>query len=723
MGLALAVIPAAGGASERADAVALQVSGTRAVPLRDDVVQGRTEVTTWAHQGLPIRGAFEVVRWSADGRRRVLLSRPAPLRAPRPAVPTFDRAAVRSQLADAGDAPEREPELVYRMVRGEPVLAWEVQLPFRAWPEGSRRTLWLSAADGELVDERENAFASRARVFLENPSVTPDPVEVTLTGIDTDVPGEPLWGPHVRSLNCVTVAPAQVEPWHAEGDCWAVPRMFSDGHGDFFAPLPDPVDPASGIDGDDLYAELSMYVHAEHFLDVLHERGLTQFRCERATMLANFRGLPTSADVPWVPLDNAYFTDQCDPAKGATMIFGQGTEVDFAFDADVIHHELGHGVVAMLTPDGLTQPATRSDGVNNDAAAINESIADYFAIMLRPNPDLAEYVGRFWAAQTTPYIRTAENDKRCPDDTIGESHADGEPLTAALWSTRVRVGEPLDAIVFDALSRVASDATLELFAAALLDAAAAAREDGRVDDDDVALLRRELEVRNLLDCVRVVSDPVALAQGRVMYLRKRSAAVEPFWPGPVQLRVVAEATEVELSMNLRTRNSDAPPTAALLVKRGATPIAFTYDLVARDDPGTPTSGSSKTREVTLVGGDWDRQLPIEALADDRHRVVIEGVRPGEVLHLAFVATEAVDVVAIDLAVVAGAVGAPDGDDGTTGEGEGDGDGDGDGEGGLEVVHADAGTASCACRSRGAAPTGLPWLLVLAAPLRPRRGRR
>ncbi|MFO0633375.1 MAG: hypothetical protein U0168_11035 [Nannocystaceae bacterium] len=269
--------------------------------------------------------------------------------------------------------------------------------------------------------------------------------------------------------------------------------MISDGHGDYFAPVPDPIDAASGRDGDDLFAELSMYVHAEHFLERMGQLGLTQYRCELSTMLANFRSLPDADDGPYRPLDNAYFTDQCDPAAGVTMLFGQNFgEVDFAVDADVIYHELGHGTVALLTPEGLTQPAKRVDGVTNDAAAINESIADYVSIMLQHGGDaeLAEYVGRFWPAQSTPYIRTARNTLRCPQDMIGESHNDGEPLTAALWATRARVGAVMDGIVLDMLVRLPPDARLEDAAAAVLDAAADAQHAGALGADGVALLRR-----------------------------------------------------------------------------------------------------------------------------------------------------------------------------------------------------------------------------------------
>ena len=106
--------------------------------------------------------------------------------------------------------------------------------------------------------------------------------------------------------------------------------------------------------------------------------------------MANFRDLEPDGLSPYSPLDNAYWTGECDPEDGPTMLFGQGTDVDFAYDGDVIYHELGHGMVAHLTPAGLNQPAMRDDGYLRDARALNEGFADYFAIMVTDDPYLAE---------------------------------------------------------------------------------------------------------------------------------------------------------------------------------------------------------------------------------------------------------------------------------------------------------------------------------------------
>lgn len=689
-----------------------------------ELAGGRIEVRRFAIEGIPLVGAFEVVHEDDAGRSRTLAAR-------RPTAPaelgiadvrvdadTAARAAMAAGPAATRDAvPEGPPRLVYRMILGTPVLAWEVQLPLSLRPEPSRRTLWISASSGAVLDERENVFASRARVFPENPAVTPDPIEVALTDIDATGPGVPLVGDRVRSFNCVTTPPVEVQPWHDEGDCWAVNRTFSDAAGDFFVPLPDPIDPATGVDGDDLYAELSMYVHAERFMNVMAERGVAPYRCEQSTMLANLRFLPEDGDAPYEPLNNAYYTDQCDPERGVTMMFGQGSEVDFAFDADVIYHELGHGIVALLAPEGLVAARRRADGLVVDATAINEAMADYVTVMFQEDPDLAEYVGRFWESLTTPYIRTALNTKRCPDDTIGQSHNDGEPLMAALWATRVHVGRALDDVVLAALVRLPGDATLEEASAALLEVAAESVEAGALVPDDVALLERQLNTRGLIDCPRVITDPDQVIAGRTMHLRKVSASVQPFWPGPMQLRyqVPDDAHGLTVTFELSGRGSEDPPQAAVLLKRGATPIAFTYDLVARDDAGDPTGASGKVRELTLVGGDWGRRIDATRTVGDAHEVAIGGLQPGEVVHLSVVATAAVDAVATDVRVVDDRS-----DDAGSSSGDPADDGGAGGGAGRDDVHGEGATASCACASDRAAA---PWAALLVLPALRRRRRR
>ncbi|HLT35430.1 MAG TPA: hypothetical protein VK034_04070, partial [Enhygromyxa sp.] len=420
--------------------------------------------------GLPVRGAFATVLSDGTGEREIAGQRPlaAPQLRPEEArVAAAEAEAIAA--AHAGVAgPEAPGTLVYKLILGEPVLAYEVDLPLQWDPEPSKKTIWVSAHSGIVLDEWEHVRSSRARVFQTNPASTPKAVEVELGGIDVTEAGHPLVGDRIRSFNCTLEPPGEdeIQPWWAEGKCYAVHRALSDENGDFFVPLPEVILPADNADDDDLYAELSMYYHAERFIDEMKRFGVDAFKCELSTMLANYRTSALSTaypDLDYTPLNNAYWTNTCEPDKGPTMIFGQGVAVDFGYDGDVVYHELGHGMVSLLTPEGLGGRTLRADGVLSDAGGLNEAIADYLSVILSNEPLLGDYVARFWPGYGQA-IRNAENTKRCPDNTVGQVHNDGEPFMGAMWAARKRIGrDKVDPIVFELLPRLPIDTFISAY--------------------------------------------------------------------------------------------------------------------------------------------------------------------------------------------------------------------------------------------------------------------
>jgi MYXO-CTERM domain-containing protein len=677
------------------------VTTTKRVPLRSDVAAGVIEHRVPSLEGLPVRGAFEVLHRGHDGTTRVVSSRA--LRGPPQFLPHEVRipsSRVAALIAEAAGTttlvePEEPPTLVYLSILGHAVLAWEVQLPLTFVPEPSRRRLWVSAMTGRVLDETDEVRSSRAHVFAANPSATPEPIEVELDGLDVHGPGLPLDGDRLRTLNCSATQPAEVLEWWNEGQCYPVALAKSDKDGDFFVPLPNIVYVDDNIDPEDLYAEVSMYYHGARFLDELAQRGLTEFSCETSTLLANHRGLAPDGDLDFTPVNNAYYTNQCDPERGPTMIFGQGSEVDFGYDGDVVYHELGHGVVALVAPEGLTRTRLRPDASVFDAGGVNEALADYFSAMITGNPHLGNYVGRFWSGTSRPWVRTAENQKTCPRDTIGQVHNDGEPMMAALWATRLRVGRALDAIVLQALARMPGDATLEEASHALIEVSKESVKQGAIDETDHDVLVRALESRGLLDCPRVITDPDDVAAGRTMWLRQRTVAVRPFYPGPMQLRYEVPPGQRELwvSFRLRPRGSSDPVSARVLVKRSDHSVEFEYDLVAVDDPGDPTGQTGRVREVVLVSGDWDLEVEPERVAGDDYVARVTGLEPGEVVHVAVVNDSPTPATASNVWIGTPGAVQPESDD--------DGDDDG-GEREPATAHAE-GAVSSGCGCSGGAP--------------------
>jgi hypothetical protein len=721
-------------------ALDLAVGRVRPLQLSPALAQGKLEHRELAVHGLPIRGAYETVRTRATGDQEILASRypiaapqlhPSDARIPAEIVPAL--VAAHHGTAQEPEL-ERPPELVYILVLGQPVLVWETQLAMVTWPEPSRPTVWVSAASGRVLREVEQVRSSRARVFAENPSITPEPGEVELYDIHVQDAGHPLVGPRVQAFNCIDVEPAEVSPWWEEDECWPVQTVFSDAQGDFFVPTPDVVLVDDNIDGSDPYAELSMYVHAERFLEVMRQKGVEQYRCELSSMLANSRKLEPSAQLPWSPLNNAYYTDQCDPEEGPTMLFGQGSEVDFGYDGDVVYHELGHGMVAHLAPDGLSDVRLRVDGTLSDAPGLNESLADYFSVMITDDPHLAEYVGRFWSGTGGPYIRDAENSKVCPDDTVGQSHNDGEPFTAALWATRKRLSErgkqALDQAVLAALMRMSPDADLEEAAALVLETTERQVQLGELTADELELLHRSLEARGLLDCPRVITDPKRVRDGRSMHLRRVTDGIHPFFPGPMQLRyeVPPDADDMVVTFTLKPSGSSDPVEARVLVKHGDEPIAFEYQLVAVDDPPVDPPDDPEdepedpVQELVLVTGDWDHALAATLVAENDYLLELGGLEPGQVLHVTLANIAPDNAVASGVSVRSSTEPAL----GETGDESGPGTGT-TGETGelpeVDEVVPGAGSSSCACRASTGPGGALPAACGLVGLMGLRRRRR
>lgn len=704
--------------------------------------------------GLPVRGAFARDRVAPDGTRTSLVQRmpaAAPQRIPSQARIDAARAetiamahvarrrtAHRAATAIAGTAASRSgaatggaptgSRMVYLMVLGEPLLAWEVDLPLTTDPEPSRPRVWVSAATGRVLDELERVQSSRSRVFPTNPAATPEPIEVELP-VDADGPGVPLDAGHLVALGCtdeVPEDPEDIAPWHDEGDCYPVAGVLSDDNGDFFVPLPDIVKPRDNIEGHDGYAQVSMLYHAQVFLDAIEQRGIESFRCERATLLANFRELEPSGSLIFTAVNNAFWTGDCEEDEGPSMIFGQGSEVDFGFDGDVVYHEMGHGLVSHLTAMGLSRRRLRPDASVVDAGAANEAIADYLSVMITEDPQLAEYVGRFWSANASPYIRTAENTKVCPDTTIGQVHNDGEPLMAALWSTRKRTGAGLDLVVLETLTRLPPDATLEEIAATLREVTAEHIESGQLDADVAEHLSRALSSRGLDDCPRVMVDPKRVDAGVTMHLRRVTDAATPFYPGPMQLRwTVPEGVDrATVSFRLVAKSSSDPVRARVLVKREDAAIGFEYSLVAVDEPPPPLpEGEEPTeeeldavREVILVTGDWDEEIEPSVAADNDYVATVTGLSPGEVIHLALVNVSPTEAVASSVRVRTEP--RPDGEADEDEAGTG-----GEAAMGVDVVESGAEAAGgCTCRA-DADGARWSWLALGLVPLGWRRRRR
>jgi hypothetical protein len=154
------------------------------------------------------------------------------------------------------------------------------------------------------------------------------------------------------------------------------------------------------------------------------------------------------------PLDNAFFSPTRSVTVGGqpsagVMVYGQGTAIDLAYDAEIVYHELTHAAVDVTA--GFEELYDLF-GANADPGALNEGTADTFAFAHvadalaaqgLPNIDSASCLSRYFASELgLRCLRDADNVKTCvgngPDDgrnpgRDGEVHDDGEIWTGFTW--------------------------------------------------------------------------------------------------------------------------------------------------------------------------------------------------------------------------------------------------------------------------------------------------
>ena len=473
---------------------ALLVSSPESIELR--LVGGESQLVheVATQHGLPVRGAYEVVAVADDGSRRVVSERSVGPARMRPHEAQIDAEHARDIVVAQLDLQVQQPaQLVYLHVHGQAVLAWELTsaLDLSSTPP-TRERIWLSATTGRLLARRSLVFDSGALVYPENPASTPVPTQIEFETVDVAMADVPLSSPTIDVRGCLDAAedPNETPPgWWTEGMCFPHARARSDAQGDYFVPLPDVGLIADNEAFDDLYAEVAAYWYVERFLAGMAERGLTSTRCPHFSLVVNRYSLNEEGER--IPAGGASFVDECDPEKSPTLVIGQGRYVDYAYDSDTLFHEMGHSVIQHLSPDGLSDRQLTPTGIISEAGALNEGLADYFAIMLSGDPEVGEYIGRFSVDQTTPYIRSAENDKTCPNDLIGQWHNDGLVVSGALWSASQRVGfEIVDALLLETLPRLEPDAGLEDFGRAFLAVAGEFRDAGTLDAVGFELIER-----------------------------------------------------------------------------------------------------------------------------------------------------------------------------------------------------------------------------------------
>lgn len=325
----------------------------------------------------------------------------------------------------------------------------------------------LAASDGAEA-------APHALVYLENPVRTPSLTRALLPSIPS---AGALENVELMTRSCVDGGGTRLvdtsKGQRALRACELVSRARPASSGDYEAlPLDVPEATETTRAAPDAFAEVSAFYHAARTLAFFRELGggaqpLGGRRLELVTSARIAAGLlegdlvrASGSLEALEPLPGAFYVEGGSPLaalfglSSSGLVLGQGFARDFAYDGDVIAHEVTHAVFARTFD--APRMALTTDGASGEAGALSEAVADYFAAALAGNALIGEY-----ASAEAPFglaMRSLDVPVRCPDDVIGEPHDDGRLYASALWAVRNTLdGEDVrrfDALVFETVGRL-----------------------------------------------------------------------------------------------------------------------------------------------------------------------------------------------------------------------------------------------------------------------------
>jgi hypothetical protein len=123
---------------------------------------------------------------------------------------------------------------------------------------------------------------------------------------------------------------------------------------------------------------------------------------------------------------NAYFSPSTNQICLGYVDLGASKKVWAADDGDVVIHEVGHSVNHHLSSTDIMNST-------QEAGAIDESIADYWALTIMNDGQLSEW---FLGAIGNAYVRDATQNISYPLGLVNGIHDDSRILTQVLWDLR-----------------------------------------------------------------------------------------------------------------------------------------------------------------------------------------------------------------------------------------------------------------------------------------------
>jgi hypothetical protein len=447
------------------------------------------------HRGLPVLGASAAVRIDPDGSVVMLmLDVVRGLEVETGGGHTFVGARKRVEAHVGRTLPDGTRHELAVVGDWHPArLAWLFVVP--SFDGGTRYI--VDAHSGRLLRIERLGRRAFGRVYPLHPVATPMTEDRRLEDL---VPSNPQrltgWGGNLRVTQFVHSA------W---GD--SIEQALEPSSGEDF--LYDP--PAEVTDPADAFAQVNAYYH------------LTRARSLFAGLGADMTGpewkLVASVNVleAGEPFDGAFFSPMgLGPPWSSPnfMGFGQGTSVDFAYDADAYVHEFTHYVNHNAVGFNAGQFAFDELGLSPFSLAIDEGLADYFACSSAGDPVVGEA-----SLQAIGRARDLSDDSlRCPQDIGGEGHRDGVLVGSLGWTLRQQLGSAVaDSLMWTATTLLPYRATYGDFARGILQGAQELFEVGHLNETELHVVRETLRSRGLDDCDRVIGLPVGETRRTLMF--------------------------------------------------------------------------------------------------------------------------------------------------------------------------------------------------------------
>jgi len=258
--------------------------------------------------------------------------------------------------------------------------------------------------------------------------------------------------------------------------------------------------PKNKLDEHDAFANVNAYYHIHRIRGVFTDQLGVDMSSSKWTL-----GVVTNVMDDGSYYDNAAFAPQSLPSpanKKNTIVIGQGSESDFAYDSDVFLHEFTHYVAHNAINYSGGQFDDDAYGLNSFGGAIDEGTADYFACTTNGDPILGEAsLGPLGAERDLE-----EGGRRCPEDLVGEVHYDGRIIGNTAWAVRKVLGkERGDKVVWGSMSLLTHGTSLGDFGTGLVTVTKDLVDAGQATEDELAAITKVVAERGLDDCGHVLS--------------------------------------------------------------------------------------------------------------------------------------------------------------------------------------------------------------------------